>query len=341
MSSIHSYGKVEEPLGEENEVKQLLRGFYGIHIKRVVRIDQREAYGDDEYIYVITSAHNNKAIHMEQATIAYYLLAQHPHVAHPIPNQKGEWLTEAGEQFYLVLRITQQQDHPPGQHGEALALFHERNIAYPYEPNEISNYGQWKQLWITKLTSFEDYIVQVAEEERNAFFRLLRDILPYLIGLSENAIQYVQESNAERDFNEADQGTIVFHRYEDQLEREVIWANDLLFDHRMRDVAEAIRQQILTDQSSQAIYEFLEAYETVLPLSSFSRRLLYARLLFPVHFYDLIGEAFTAQSYEASREGLEDLLARQETYEQVMKELFQQTETIGEKSQIPLIGWLT
>lgn len=322
-------------------MEEILNNFYHIYGKKVM-IDGKQGYQDREYIYIIISTHNNKAIHREQATVAYHLQAHgYPQTAVIIPNQRNEWLTKKKGKTFIVLKVQPMQEKPLQPHAEALARFHQSNMAYPYEPRQLSNYGQWKDLWIDKLTFYEDYIIKESEEHKNAFFRLLRDVLPYMIGLSENAIQYVQESDRERDFDVNDQGTIAFFRYERQLKRKVIWMNDLLFDHRVRDVAEFIREQMLTNDSLASTIDFLDEYETSMPLSAFSRRLLYARLLFPIHFYDFLDDVFTAESYERNTATLEKLLVKQERYEQRFKRLFNHLLKEREQKQIPLIEWLT
>lgn len=115
------------------------------------------------------------------------------------------------------------------------------------------------------------------------------DFMPYLSGISENAIQYMQESEYESRFHETDQGTITFRRYHGQFSRHHLWLTDFAYDHPARDLAEFIRNQLLqTEDPMDGIQAFLEDYQQVRPLSVFSWRLLYARLLFPIHFFFLM-----------------------------------------------------
>src|SRR5690625_2297393 len=102
------------------------------------------------------------------------------------------------------------------------------------------------------------------------------DILPYIIGICENAIQYVNECNQESRYDQSDQGTITFQRYHDQLQRSIMWHTDLVYDHVARDLAEFIRYKLLyyEEQAFNDIYVFLITYQLIYHLSLFSLRLL-------------------------------------------------------------------
>ena len=63
---------------------------------------------------------------------------------------------------------------------------------------------------------------------------------------------------------------------------------DWVFDHASRDLAEWVRdyyiQHIHTYQ--RGVVQFFQEYQSIERLSSFSIRLLYARLLFPIHYFE-------------------------------------------------------
>src|SRR5699024_2140553 len=97
---------------------------------------------------------------------------------------------------------------------------------------------------------FESYIHQEAKKHPHAYYQYVMDILPYIIGISENAIQYIAESEIDTRFHDADQGTITFQRYQGNLNAPIIWASDLVYDHPTRDLAEYIRFKYLLDRKS-------------------------------------------------------------------------------------------
>jgi len=207
-------------------------------------------------------------------------------------------------------------------HGALLAHFHDCTVHYMHEPQYISSYGKWKELWIHKLTKIEQHVYTEMNDHEDTFYNLVIDSLPYVIGISENAIQYMNETEAESLYNMNDRGTITFLRYDEQLLRPIIWLNDLFYDHPVRDIAEYIRKRLLKEDSVQTIKQFLFHYETIRPLSKFSWRLLYARLLYPIHMLDFLELSFSSHSNQDCYTLYKDLLQKQTLYEKNLKRLF-------------------
>lgn len=328
---------------EEISLRDLLATYYAIHSSEEIIIEGKTGFRNEEYLYFTIIARNNKAIHMEQTTLAYYLAENGYHqTAFPIPNMNGDWITNYNGNNYLVVKVGTLQEEVRYAHGKLLAQFHQVNSAYHYEPQYISSYGQWKKLWIDKCTEFEKKIVTESKENRNDYYRLLMDVLPYIIGISENAIQYMQESEREYRYDQSDQGTISFQRYQDHLLKPVIWQADLVYDHLTRDVAEFIRGKFLVadEQALEDVWLFLEDYQSVHSLSVFSWRLLYARLIFPIHIYDCIERAFFTKDFEKHFHELTDLLERQPNYERYLRNFFQGAGLNHKDFHIPVLQWL-
>src|SRR5699024_4395464 len=135
---------------------------------------------------------------MEQAVLAYYLAEKnHAEVAYPIQNNEGKWISNWQGEQRIVYKKEYQLNQPVKREGEALASFHQTNRDYQYEPVQISSFGRWKSLWIQKLTTFENYLNEVTVNDSSNYYRLIMDVLPYLIGISEDAIQYIEETKRE------------------------------------------------------------------------------------------------------------------------------------------------
>ncbi|PAV28740.1 hypothetical protein CIL05_15795 [Virgibacillus profundi] len=319
----------------------MLGVYYAIQAERKLELDGKDGYKQDEYVYFTISADNREIIHMEQATLAYYLIEnKYNNTALPIPNRNGEWFTAYEDKNYMVMQVQRDILENTYSSGESLAHFHQIGTAYSYEPKTISSYGQWKQLWIDKLTAFESNVELEAKNHSSNYYRLLMDVLPYIVGISENGIQYIQESEHERRYHEADQGTIAFRRYTNDLEKTVLWADELVYDHPTRDLAECIRFMILNNKDDNELITFLNDYQSLRPLSVFSWRLLYARLIFPIHFFDIIDRGFMFQDLEQSYSELRDILKKQVIYEKRLGELFKNLGVDHEVLQIPVLDWL-
>ncbi|GGB36590.1 hypothetical protein F3157_03330 [Virgibacillus dakarensis] len=323
-------------------MQDLLATYYDIQTEGTVMLDNRYGNKNGEYIYFIISADNKEAIHMEQAALAYYLAENnYHHTALPIQTRHGDWFLEYQGKHYLVLQVNLLGERNPSSPGRQLAEFHELGATYRYEPQKISSYGQWKQLWINKLTGFEKKLSQEAEEHPCDYYRRVKDAFPYIIGLSENAIQYVQETEQEYRFDNADQGTIAFKRYQDSITKPVIWTDRLVYDHPVRDLAEHVRYLFLQDGNKKNdLNLFLHDYQSIRPLSVFSWRLLYARLIFPIHLFDVLERGFNQEDSDLLDQELTHLLAKQTVYEKRLGEFFDDLGIDHQGLQIPVLHWV-
>ncbi|WP_106496800.1 hypothetical protein [Lentibacillus sp. Marseille-P4043] len=324
-------------------MKHLLATYYDVQIEAEIILDQRKGYKSADHTYFIISADNKEVIHMEQAALAYYLAENnYTEMAIPIPTIHGEWILHYQGENYLVLQVNQLKDQNGLSQGKQLAAFHHVGAMYRYEPHEISSYGQWKQLWINKLTIYENKLMQEAEKHPSDYYRFVMDILPYIVGISENAIQYVQETEQEYRFDEVDQGTISFQRFANSMSKPVFWTDELVYDHPARDLAENIRFYFLQNDknSTERVLSFLHDYQLIRPLSVFSWRLLYARLIFPIHIYDCLKRGFDSQEYDQVYTDLTKLMAQQTVYEERLRDFFTEVAVDPEALQIPVLHWL-
>ncbi|WLV23880.1 hypothetical protein QR721_09555 [Aciduricibacillus chroicocephali] len=324
---------------------ELLVTDYALDIRDTTSITGRHCFCDEQYAYFTICIENKEAIFAEQAILASFLKENGCRgTAWPIRNVEGEWYSVYKGKRYFVCCAEIEYFSDDYSEGELLAHFHKQFSHYPYEPQNISCYGEWRMLWENKLGHFESELANLARSGDYCASRLM-DVFSYLIGLGENAIQYVRESEEEQRFGETDQATIVFERYQNQLLQPVIWPDELLYDHPVRDVAEWVRGKLLEQNEGAEIevVEFLRDYQTVSPLSVFGWRLLYARLMFPAHFFDLLEELPGLQSEEDEirfMEKMSVLCRKQKIYEQRLKSFFEIMEVDVHAWQIPRPEWL-
>lgn len=324
-------------------MKNLLATYYGIQTEGSCFLDGAEGFMGNDYIYFIIPSGNKEAIHPEQLALSYYLFENVVQkTATPVQNVNGEWSTLFMGEEYTVVKMRPVDRDSQTSHGQELAHFHQVGSGYPFEPQDFSSYGQWKQLWINKLTTFEQKVEQDDALYYTDYHRKIADIFPYIIGISENAIQYLQETEYDNRFHESDQGTITYKRYTNQCNRDVIWHGNFVYDHPVRDIAEHIRYCILYqgEHGKQNVIEFLQDYQKERSLSVFSWRLLYARLLYPVHFFDLMERGFSSASSDSLVTSLIDLQQKQLRYETFLGEFFQTVEVDCDEWEIPVVGWL-
>ncbi|MDY0405236.1 hypothetical protein P5G51_007305 [Virgibacillus sp. 179-BFC.A HS] len=274
-------------------MEHVFQSEYGISVRQSRSFGERESYTDGTYMYFILPSSGDEAIDMEKATLAYHLQERSfKQIALPIQKLDGSWYITGNEKQYLVTRVLAPSDMIGYSQGKALAQFHRASEGYAFVPHKISSYGQWKQLWVNKLTVFEKQLEKAANKHPGKYYRLVMDIFPYVIGRTENAIQYMHETEADPRYHGGDRGVIAFRRFEKNAFSPVIWFNELVYDHPVRDVAEYMRACFLEQENVNEATEFLRDYQAQRNLSIFSMRMLYARLLFPADLLDCLEKGF-------------------------------------------------
>ncbi len=293
--------------------------------------------------YFITPMENIEEIYFEQKIVSDFIASNNiGNIASPIANQSQQLSTRYEQQDYVVMHTQLKKQQEIRTHPEALAYFHHIGSAYPYDPPHISSYGQWRTLWENKIDVFEKYYQQQYQERPvSRYQRLLIDTFPYIIGLSENAIQYLQESEQDWRFHEYDRACITFARYTDQIQQSVIWSNQFVYDHPTRDIAEVVRGYLLEEggQGISKASKFLAEYDRVRSLSIFSWRLLYARLLYPVHLFDFIENGMVSKNHELLYNDYHVLLERQAAYENQLKIFYKEVNIDAVAASIPQLDW--
>ncbi|MRH44745.1 hypothetical protein GH741_19025 [Aquibacillus halophilus] len=319
-------------------LSQYVPNFYGSR----TTIDGFNGYINGDTGYFIIPEPNNEEVHYEQKVISDFLINSGvDNIATPLFSQQGQLTTRIDSKDYLVYMGRISRSSRTSSSAHTLASFHKLGTNYPYEPNYVSSYGQWKTLWASKVESFEQMYASLYQKRPvSSYHRLFIDTFPYLIGLSENAIQFLQESEADKRFHESDRPTITFQRYQHQLQKDIIWSHELVHDHPVRDLAEHIRPFLLEeDQAFFKIKTALKEYEQVQPLSVFSWRLLYARLLFPIHLFDFLESGLVRNEPENLYNEYKLKLEKQSNYERNLKRFFNEVGVDTRTLSIPVLDW--
>lgn len=212
----------------------------------------------------------------------YFHYYQWFHVLQPVFNNHQQLITPVGKEKYILCIASKKAPSFTAD----LATFHQIGSMFPYQLTTMNYYGKWKELWIQKLEQHEaQYQKYMNHRPVHPILREYMDFFPYVVGLAENAIQYLTAIEKRTSFNNNDQPTFTFGRYANQLNHDFIYISELVMDHPVRDIAEWIRPSLLLEYNSSENQEMLAHFQTI-QLSPFGRSLLFSRLLFPIHIFD-------------------------------------------------------
>ncbi|CAM4332738.1 spore coat protein CotS [Bacillus manliponensis] len=324
---------------------------YHLQVKELIPLGHYKSFWIRNQIYVLFPIGNLEEDELiEMKNLSDYMRQQGDQtVMLFVPNIHGYYVTEIEETNYCLLTGTRFVQNANASLGNELAVFHKRGAYFPSEVEHLRRIGEWKALWEKRIEQLERFWQsKVANHPTDTFDQMFIESFPYYLGIAENAIQYVADTELDDTPQFADAATICQERFSPSLWKSTQQFKipaDWVFDHPSRDLAEWIRTISFEKKGEwkQTISQFLTDYERVYPLSSFGWRLLFARLLFPLHYFET-AEQYYLTGNEAVREiyrdRLEMMLADVRQTEQFIGSFFQLARTPVRKTDIRKLDWL-
>lgn len=332
-------------------IKQLLQQHYGITIMEEFYVGHYEACKDENHIYLLIPLYNmdEKGIAELERLAKHVMESGDSTVYQFLQPKEGELIISVEQNRYTVLRKTVSDRKPMKRMGRKLAKLHYRGRTVSFQVQQLSQIGMWKSFWEQRLDQLERvWNERLFQTPDNEFERMFMESFPYYMGLAENAIQYVRDTEEDEEPTGIDSGTICHTRFSTHLWGESLTVKnpfDWVFDHCSRDLAEWTRdcyfQNIKT--YTPKVREFLQDYNSFSPLSPFSWRLLYARLLFPLHYFETVEEYYITASEQQKRsheEKLKKLLDQSREYEEFLRDFFPVVGVPMGRLNIPPVDWL-
>ncbi|WP_462411118.1 spore coat putative kinase YutH [Neobacillus sp. Marseille-QA0830] len=336
--------------------QNMLEQQYGIQVEQgQLEINRCPALKGNGWIYLIANPGSREATDIDELVQITEHLNQLGDKGVPIflADKNGNRVTEWEHKQFCVLASQQTTDFQRRPRlGRKLAKFHERGRRMPFQIQRTSRIGQWKRFWEKRLEQMEGVwnglLFQSPEDE---FERLFIESFPYYMGLTENAIQYLVDTELDDDPLETDNGTVCHERFTQKTWEpssgswSIKFPFEWVFDHRSRDLAEWTRERYLRNIQTYDIdvRNFFEQYQGVAPLSSFSWRLLFSRLIFPLHFFECVEGYYITESEQEKKlleERLGKILKQSSEYERFLAQFYQLAGAPVRRMNLPQLEWL-
>ena len=148
-------------------------------------------------------------------------------------------------------------------------------------PNKSKLYhNAWGKLWSDKIDYFEYQIHELGKDKD-----IILDSFSYYIGLGENAISYVNNTNIKYQRTQQDR-ICLSHRRIKYPNYKLNYLNPLsfIFDLEVRDIAEYIKSAFFAKEDA---LNYLKEALKLNHFTIYSLELLYARLLYPSYYFDI------------------------------------------------------
>ena len=173
--------------------------------------------------------------------------------------------------------------------------------------------SNWALLWIRKI----DYL-EYHHEHNYQKYPLLSASFDYFIGLSENAISYLNNTIKNMNPDSSDIGVISHDIINiDDTIYSLYNPLNIIIDHKARDLAEYIKNSFFNDNFS--IFEELDEYFRYNYFSFYGMNLLVARILYPSFYFDRYDEIVNEKIQESS---ILKITSRIDEYEKYLQDVF-------------------
>ena len=222
-----------------------------------------------------------------------------------IRNRDNSFLTKVNEYNYILFKVNNLS--------EEYDIFDMVNISNKLVLNNKSSLyrNNWSSLWSDKIDFFE-YQVRELGVEKN----VVKSSFSYYVGLSENAISYV--NNAILKYGGVSSGRIVLsHRRVFYPNYKLNYMNPLsfVFDLEVRDVAEYLKSMFFKKDIEYCLDE-LKSYLSIRKLNIYEYHMFYARLLYPSYYFDVYD---SVMNKNVNEEELVKIVKRSNDYEKFLK----------------------
>jgi len=332
--------------------KEFLQMLFGLEPDYFFKLGDYSAYRVKNFIYIMVPVHREEQREIEERYELTRFLRERGELYVPsfVPSQKGMYVNRWEHRYYILLRLERWQEIPVLYPATNLAGFHQRSMGDFTKIRALQRFGKWQDLWEQRLQQLERVWQSIVMNgPGNEFETLFADSFPYYAGLGENAIQYFRDTLIDAPVDGMD-APVVCHEHftEKTWGGPIVWKNpfDWVVDHPSRDLAEFSRSLYFrgTKVYMKPLRQFFSEYQSVYPLSSFGIRLMYSRLLLPLHYFQCV-ETYYSNPQDRSNVQLsvqlKNYMDRSDEYEAFLREFFDLLEVPHRKMQIPKPDWLS
>lgn len=240
-----------------------------------------------------------------------------------ILNKFGKLITNIYETNYILLK-------PIGDIYEEYDIkniinLNNRLILTPNKSNLYRN--SWSKLWSDKIDYFEYQIHELGKDKE-----LILDSFSYYIGLGENAISYVNNTNTKYQKTSLDRITLS-HRRIKYPNYKLNYLNPLsfIFDLEVRDIAEYIKSAFFEGENA---LSYLKEALKINRFTIYSLELLYARLIYPSYYFDIYENIMSNKEEE---EKLIPIIEKADEYVDFLRDAYYE---INKYALIEGISWI-
>lgn len=300
-------------------MKNFINYYYGFNISNIYFSNGKYFFYNDNERYVLKICYNsNISLYYQELR---YQLEQYNYFFSIVLNRDNNYITWIENKPYILLKLSNIEN-------DKISIFDIKTNMFIKTGTKLSilNRFPWIKLWESKIDYFEEWLFA-----KQGNYKKIYPLFHYFIGIAENALLYLKESEREEQKEESDQLVISHDRVTLNYELYDYYdPTNIIIDHASRDISEYIKSMFLCRVwDLDIIKKYLEKHY----FSRYGLRVLFARILFPSFFFDYLEEMITKNS-DIDLLYLEN---RADEFQNFIKEI---SLFFYENYNIPMISWI-
>ena len=304
-------------------MKETLEYYYGLDIESIEELDGKYHFKieNQDYFFVF---YNRGIEELEDIiNVSNEMVKKGINVHKILINKNNSFLTKVGEYNYILFVVSNLNEEydifDMVKISEKLVLNNNKSNLYR---------NNWGTLWSEKIDYFEYQVRELSIEKE-----VVKSSFSYYVGLAENAISYVNNTNMK--YGGDAYRIVLSHRRVFYPNYKLNYLNPLsfVFDLEVRDIAEYLKAMFFQKDISFCLDE-LSSYLKIRHLSLYEFQMLYARLLYPTYYFDVYEGVMNKNGDE---EELVNIIKKCDSYEEFLKKAYLE---ISKYAKIDKIEWI-
>ena len=304
-------------------MKETLEYYYGLDIESIEELDGKYHFKieNQDYFFVF---YNRGIEELEDIiNVSNEMIKKGINVHKILINRNNSFLTKVGEYNYILFAVSNLNEEydifDMVKISEKLVLNNNKSNLYR---------NNWGTLWSEKIDYFEYQVRELSIEKD-----VVKNSFSYYIGMAENAISYVNNTNMKYGMDVY--RIVLSHRRVFYPNYKLNYLNPLsfVFDLEVRDIAEYLKAMFFKKDISFCLDE-LSSYLKIRHLSLYEYQMLYARLLYPTYYFDVYEGVMNKNGDE---EQLVNIIKKCDSYEEFLKKTYLE---ISKYAKIDKVEWI-
>lgn len=300
-------------------MKNFINYYYGFNIHNIYFSDGKYFFYNEQVRYVLKPCYNlNISSYYDELKPQ---LEKYTYFFTIVLNRENNYITWIENKPYILLKINIVDN-------DKISIFDIKNNLFLEINNKLSTINRfpWIKLWENKIDYFEQWLFVKQEG-----YKKIYPLFHYFVGIAENALLYLKESEKEESKEPSDQLVVSHDRLGINYELYDYYdPSNIIIDHASRDISEYIKSMFLHRVwDLDLIKQYLKQYY----FSRYGIRMLFARVLFPSFFFDYLEKMIT----NSSDIDLLYLESRADEFQSFIKDI---SLFFYENYNIPMIPWL-